>query len=460
MNVPPPASQPIPRFFEKHALTFKLAWVFFLFLVLLIPLQMIRGILHERKTRRDNAVAEITASWGGPQTIAGPMLVVPYEYSVKSWKELTVNGRVERMEIDETRTARAFFLPAEWSLDGAVEPQKRHRGIYEAVVYDGRLAIAGRFDPPDFEALGIPADRVQWQNAEVTLGVSDLRGTGRTLSIDVAGQPREFAPGCRLEGGSSGLTARVPGLAGNGGPVDFKLSIDLKGSRGIRFAPVGKQNRVSLSSPWPDPSFQGAFLPADRSVGTEGFTASWEVSWYGRNLPQAGTDQAKGQAISAAGIQPSLFGVDFLAPVDAYRMVERGMKYGALFIALIFSTFYLFEVLARLRVHTLQYTLVGAALCLFYLALLSLSEFLLFAWAYWIGAAASTLLIVFYALGVLGTGRRAFGMGAALLAIYAFLFGVLQLQDYSLLLGTAGLFVVLGIAMAATRNLDRPATPD
>ncbi len=457
MNIPPPDLRLPKRFFEKHAVTIKLAWVFFLFLILLIPLAMIRGVLHERKVRRDGAVSEITSSWGGQQTITGPVLVIPYQYSVKTWREQMVNGRMERLEVDETRTAHAFFLPAEWSVDGVIAPRKLHRGIYEAVVYEGKLEIAGQFEPPDFEALGISADRVLWKNAEVTLGVSDLRGTGKTLAIDFAGTACEFAPGCRLEGSPSGITARVPGLAADGGKPDFRLTLDLKGSQGIRFAPVGKQNRVKLASPWPDPSFQGAFLPMERNIAAAGFSASWEVSWYGRNFPQAGTDLA---TLSANVLRPSLFGVDFIAPVDAYRMVERGMKYGALFIALVFTAFFLFEIVAALRIHTIQYTLVGAALCLFYLALLSLSEFIFFAAAYWIGAAAATLLIVLYCLTVLGTGRRTLGMGAALLLVYGYLYGVLQLQDYALLLGTAGLFAVLGIVMYATRNLEKTARPE
>ena len=457
MNLQSPPLRPPKRFLENHAVTLKLAWVLFLVLVLLIPLAMIRGVLHERKTRRDGAVSEITSSWGGPQTIAGPVLVVPYQYAVKTWREQMVNGKAERLEVDETRTANAFFLPAELDVKGTVTPQKLHRGIYEAVVYEGKLEISGHFAPPDFQELGISASRVLWKNAEVTLGVSDLRGTGKTLAMELDGRFYEFAPGCRLAGSPSGITARIPDLGLAETQLVFRLALDLKGSQGIRFAPVGKQNRVALTSPWADPSFQGAFLPTDRTVAPDGFQASWEVSWYGRTYPQASTDQANAQALSANVLQPSLFGVNFIAPVDAYRMVERGMKYGALFIALIFTAFFLFELLAHLRIHTIQYTLVGAALCLFYLALLSLSEFILFPRAYWIGAVASTLLITLYAMSVLGTGKRTVLMGGALLAIYGFLYGVLQLQDYSLLMGTAGLFIVLGIVMYATRNMERSA---
>ena len=450
-----PDNQGMPkRFLTKHAVTFKMGWVLFLVFVLLIPLGMIRSVLRERTGRRDGAVAEITSSWGRDQVVVGPVLVIPYQYRVKTWKVQTVNGKQERFEVEETNSANAFFLPDERAVAGTVSPDKLHRGIYDAVVYKGHLDISGRFPAPPFAEMGISKDSVQWENALVTMAVSDLRGTGEILDITMGGQICRFAPGCQLNGYPSGITARVPGVNGEATNLDFSMALDLKGSGGLSFAPVGQQNRIKLASTWPDPSFRGAFLPADRTVGAEGFNASWEVSWYGRNFPQQSTDQARGGAVNAESIEPSLFGVDFMSLVDSYRMVERATKYGALYIALIFTAFFLFEVLLALRIHTIQYTLVGAALCLFYLALLSLSEFIRFPSAYWAGAAVSSLLIILYSLKVLGGGVRTMILAAALFVIYAYLYVVLQLQDYSLLFGTAGLFIVLGIVMYSTRNMD------
>jgi inner membrane protein len=455
MNSQPSAPRFAGRFLENHAVTLKLAWVLFLVLILLIPLGMIRGTLQERMARRNKAVQEITSAWGGQQVVLGPVLVVPYEYKAKAWREQVVNGKPERLEVEETRVANTYLLPAELGIDGTVTPQKLHRGIYDAVVYEGKVEISGAFAPPNFDELGIDPVQVRWKDAVVTLGVSDLRGTGKTLNIELGGNSYEFTPGCRIPGCRFGITARTPDLRLEGPPAAFRMTLALKGSQGLRFAPVGKQNRVNLASPWADPSFQGAFLPSARTVGADGFTAAWEVSWYGRSYPQESTDRSEGHALTSDILNPSLFGVDFIALVDSYRMAERAMKYGALFIALIFTAFFLFEILSGLRIHTLQYTLAGAAQCLFYLALLSLSEFIRFAYAYWIGAWAATLLIGLYCLKMLGTGRRTLRMGAALLVIYAYLFGELQLQDYSLLLGTAGLFIVLGIVMYATRNLGK-----
>ena len=444
----------LKQFLEKRALTFKMGWMIFLVLVLLIPLGMIRSVIRERMGRRDQAVADITSTWGREQVIAGPVLVVPYRYKTKVWKEQTVNGEQKRIEVEETAFAKAFFLPDELAIEGALTPSKLHRGIYDAVVYEGKLELSGRFPAPDFAELGIAEDGVQWGNAVVTLAVSDLRGTGKMLTIQVGGKTYPFIPGCTLNGYASGISARLPDIRAAEANLDFRMTLELKGNRGIQFAPVGRKNVAKLTSSWPAPSFCGAFLPTERTVSDQGFEASWEVSWYGRSYPQRSTDQAGNRAFSADMIAPSLFGVNCLVLLDSYRLVERAVKYGALFIALIFTAFFLFEVLSALRIHTIQYTLVGAALCLFYLAVLSLSEFLRFGYAYWIAATASALLIILYSLKVLGSGRRTTIIAAALLIIYTYLYVVLQSQDYSLLLGTVCLFAVLGILMYSTRNLD------
>lgn len=452
-DTPKPAS--LSRsFLQKQALTIKLAGVLLLVLVLLIPLHMIRGILCERMGRRDAAVADIASTWGGEQVIVGPVLVIPYRYRVKNLKERVVDGRHEQYEVEETSVTNAYFLPAQVNIDGALTPSRLHRGIYEATVYAGTMEISGQFAPPDFAALGVAEPDVDWGNGLVTLAVSDLRGTGEMLSIRMNDQTYAFAPGCRLNGFATGINARVPDIRGTGRDLDFKMHLALKGSHGISFAPVGKQNRVKLASAWPTPSFRGAYLPAERQVSGQRFNAAWDVSWYGRNYPQQATDRGGNQAFTEEKIRASLFGVDFITLVDTYRLVERAMKYGALFIVLIFAAFFLFEILTALRVHTVQYTLVGAALCLFYLAVMSLSEFIRFRYAYWIGAAASALLIILYSLNVLKTGRQTTIIAATLCAIYAYLYIALRLQDYSLLVGTAGLFVFLGIVMYATRNVD------
>jgi inner membrane protein involved in colicin E2 resistance len=349
----------------RFSTVLKMASITFLVLLLLIPLAMVQSVLGERLQRRDTAVRDVTSAWGSEQVVVGPVLVVPYRYAQKTWKDQVVNGRVERLEISEMLMGRAFFLPSVVKAEAELEPSRLHRGIYESVVYRG--------------------------------------------------------------------------------------SITLNGNRSLRFAPVGVTNDVQVSSAWPDPSFQGAFLPSRRDVRADGFTARWQVSYYGRSYPQQWTDRSP---VTPALINASLFGVDLVPAMDSYRFVERSIKYGVLVIALVFTAFFLFEVLAAARIHPFQYTLVGAALCLFYLALLALSEVLAFGAAYWIGAAAATLMIALYCVKALRSSRRAGVAAAGLGAVFGFLYVILRLQDLSLLVGTAGLFVVLAIVMYVTRNID------
>jgi inner membrane protein len=222
------------------------------------------------------------------------------------------------------------------------------------------------------------------------------------------------------------------------------------GSSRLVVVPAGDETVVSLSSPWPDPSFDGAWLPGQRQVGAGGFDATWRVLNLARNFPSHWTDRQ----VDERRLSASAFGVSFLSPVDTYRTNERAVKYQLLFLGLTFLCFTLIELLAALRVHPVQYLLVGLALCLFYLLLLSLSEQIGFSRAYPIAAAAVVVLVTAYVRSVLATPARALVIGGFLSALYGFLYVLLQIQDYALLVGSAGLFAVLGAVMWLTRRVD------
>jgi inner membrane protein len=358
------------------------------------------------------------------------------------------------MEVLETVTASACFLPTNLTITGDVKPMHLRRGIYQAVVYSGKVEFSGEFARPDVSRLRIKPEEVVWEDAFVAFAVSDLRGVKETLNLKWGEKSHPLLPGNKLGGAQSGVFANVGDLSGTGAPIPFRLALSLNGSGGLSFAPLGSQSTVNLTSPWPDPSFFGAFLPTDRKVTREGFEATWQVSYYGRNFPPEWTSQVPDCSLTPSGIESSLFGVNFLSGIDAYRNTERAIKYGALFIVLLFAAFFLFEMLAALRVHPFQYSVVGAALCLFYLGLLSLSEFVPFGLAYLTAAGATTLLIGFHSLKMLKSGGRTLIVAGLLAAIYGFLYVALQLQDYALLLGTGGLFAVLALVIWFTRNID------
>ncbi len=446
-------------FLKRCATIFKMAGVAVLILLLLIPLNMVSSVLRERLGRRNEAVADITSSWGRDQKLVGPVLIVPYRSPVKAWKERpTAAGRIERVEAVDMVTANACFLPTNLAITGDVKPMRLRRGIYQAVVYTGKLEFAGEFARPDFARLRIKPEDVLWDEALVAFAIPDLRGVKEPLSLKWGDKSRPLVPGGKLggvqSGAQSGVVATVGDLREGEGPIPFQLALSLNGSGGLSFAPLGSQSTVRLRSSWPDPSFFGTFLPTERTVTRDGFEATWQVSYYGRNSPQQWTTQTFQPCVTPSGIDSSLFGVNFLSGIDAYRNTERAIKYGALFIVLIFAAFFLFEILAALRIHPFQYTLVGAALCLFYLGLLSLSEFIPFGLAYFAAAGATTLLICFHSARMLKSSGRTLIVAGLLAGIYGCLYVALQLQDYALLLGTGGLFAVLALVIWFTRNVD------
>ncbi len=452
---PPQLPKSQPSFGKRYRTIIKLIGVGVLILLLLIPLGMITGVLSDRLNRRNEAVADITSAWGREQNIIGPVLMIPYQYHFKTTKELPdKKGKIEKREVEETALAWAYFLPESLNVTGDVQTQMLHRGIYDAAVFRAEVTVAGKFAPPDFAYFKIDIKDVQWKDALLAIAVTDLRGTREALVLDWSGAKRPMLPGSQVPGYTTGATAVLALDKPIVDPVDFSIPLDVNGSGGIFFAPFGVENETNLKSNWPDPGFRGAFLPADRSVRGDGFDAKWKVSYYGRDYPQHWTSQAGNERFTTQAVSQSMFGAQFLSILDSYRYVERSIKYGVLFLVLVFTTFFLFEMTARQKIHPLQYLMVGAALCLFYLLLLSISEFISFGLAYLIAAAASTILITWYCRYFLGGGIRTLMIGAGLAGIYTFLYITLRQQDYALLMGAIALFILLGVVMYVTRKVD------
>src|SRR5437868_4901574 len=416
---PPPLPKSQPSFGRRNSTIIKLLGVGALVLVLLIPLAMITGVLRERLQRRNEAVADITSSWGKEQNLIGPVLGIPYQYKFKTVKEVpAADGKMERREVEENGTAVAYFLPETLHITGDVETQMLHRGIYDAAVFRAQVTLSGKFSAPDFGPLKIDVKDLQWKDAFVTIAVNDLRGTREAMMLDWGGTKHPLLPGSQVPGYTTGATASLGSDQPIASETEFSIPLDFNGSEGIYFAPFGVQNEATLKSNWPDPAFRGAFLPAERSVRPDGFDAKWKVSYYGRDYPQSWTSRNGNERFTTKAVSESLFGAQFLSILDAYRYVERSIKYGVLFLVLVFTAFFLFEVTARQKIHPFQYLMVGAALCLFYLLLLSISEFVGFGWAYLIAAAASTILITWYCRYFLGGGARILMISVGLARAY------------------------------------------
>lgn len=414
-------------------------------LVLMIGLMLIDSLVSERSRRAAGVRSEIASSWGQKQTIGGPVLIVPFLV-----RYVDANGNMQVMK-DHAR-----FLPEQLKTTGRLHPDRRSRGIFDTVVYRADLAVAGAFARPDFSHWNVAPENILWPEAVIAIGISDLRGLRGNPALRWRGRSIEFSGGSgypKLWG--TGLTAVVP-LDGNVAEpqIPFAFDLRLNGSEEIHFLPLGGETVVELTSPWPDPSFSGAYLPESRSVLKSGFKARWSVSSLARSYPQQwrATGEEDLHAISA--IHRSAFGVGLFSPVGHYQKTERSMKYGALFIVLTFLTFFLYELLSPVTLHPVQYFLVGGALCLFYLLLLSISEHAPFAAAYAIASIATIALISSYGAALLRSRLRVLGLAGVLTLLYSYLYVLLQLEDWALLMGSIGLFLILALVMYATRRVD------
>jgi inner membrane protein len=429
----------------KGSIVVKMLVVGVLTLILLIPLAMVGGLVSEREQRHDAVTADVASSWGRAQTLGGPVLVVPYVRTSQDEK-----GRVSHWE------ELAYFLPDLLKVTGGLEPEKRSRGIFEVMLYRADLRLSGAFQRPSFRAWGIAEKDVEWDHAYLALGIPDMHGIRQGVDITWAGKVLQLSPGGAVEGlWTSGLEAPVSGLAGapEGQAFEFGFNLVLNGSQELRVLPFGKQTTVALHSPWPSPSFVG-FLPESHRVTPQGFEAIWNVPYFGRSYPQQWRSVETTKLTSAGAVAGSSFGVGLFLPVDVYQKTERSVKYGVLFILLTFLTFFLYEVFSPFALHPMQYLLVGSALCLFYVLLLSISEHVPFGLSYAIASVATIGLITGYAAAILRGRLRAVGVGAALVALYSYLYVLLQAEDYALLLGSVGLFLILALVMYFTRRLD------
>jgi inner membrane protein len=435
----------------------KLATLGLLVLVLLIPVARITALVGERMARQSTVAGEIAGQWGGPQFLVGPVLTVPYSVTYATTETVTVEGADGAAGAPKTRTTRStrrlllHALPAEVAWRGRIEPEIRYRGLFEVVVYEARLAGSGVFVLPAEEAW--EGGEPDWRHATLALGIPDARGLQGPVRLAWGDREIGFVPGT-AEAGFLGAGIHAPlaeaGAAAPGRRVPFSFELALRGSGDLHFQPAGEQTRVEIASPWPDPGFTGAFLPGERRIDEAGFTAAWKVPYYGREYPQLWRDGA----VEANALARSAFGVSLVLPADAYQQTERSVKYAVLFIGLTFATFFLLELLSPARLHAVQYLLVGFALCLFYVLLLALAEHLGFAPAYAVAATATVGLVAAYSRSILAGGRWAALVLACLAALYGYLFVVLRLEDYALLLGAMGLFVVLALVMRLTRHLD------
>lgn len=435
---------------NKGMSLYKLGMIGLLILLLLIPLMMINGIIQDRQNRRDVVIGDIARSSSYSQQINGPMLIVPYRKKVQVSR---LNASQQRYEETVEERGRLYFLPEKFELNGDVKTEVRARGIYEARLFHAANNISGQFVLPEHFGIGDDFADYQFDEPFLAVGISDIRGIENALVLDLNGEQRDFIPGTDVPLLGEGVRALLPTQNGTTEQtLKFAFELHLQGTGQFAVTPVGKSSYVHMAADWPHPSFIGNYLPIARTVSADGFSATWRTSFFSTNLQETLNRCAVDKICNE--LRARSFGVSFIFPVDQYLKSDRSIKYALLFIALTFAGFLLFEVLKGLAVHPVQYALVGAALALFYLLLLSLSEHIGFGLAYLLSATACVALIGFYVCHVLRSVAHGLGFAVGLGTLYALLYGLLSTEDYALLMGTLLLFGLLVIFMVLTRKLD------
>ena len=426
-------------------------------ILMLIPLAMIDGVVSERNGLYQGVLNEIAATWGDTQTLAGPIMVVPFVEKHRVDEKVKEPGGATR-----TFTSQKFInkysivLPKELDVDVSIEEEQRKRGIYKSLVYKANAEISGYFAAPDISQWSNHLHKVEWDKAYVILGLSDTKAINKLDQLLWNDTSINFAPGTQLpELIGKGFHAKLSNMEPEENGYKFSASMSFSGSKGIRFSPTGQETTVSLVSTWPHPSFQGSFLPASREITDTGFKADWIISHLARDYPQSWIGPDKRYSI-----EESTAGVDLFEPVFLYSKLTRAVKYGILFIGLTLLTFLIFELTAKIRIHYVQYGLIGIAMALFYLVLLSVAEHISFLKSYFIAALITIGLITAYTAAVLRDVAKSVLIFVLLVSLYAVLYSLLQLEDFALLMGTSLLVLVTAVLMYVTRNLrtDRLST--
>jgi len=406
-----------------------------LILLMLIPGALIQELVMEREQRQNEVVREVNSKWASSQTIAGPLLVVPYRESY-----IDENGK------PKVRENEAFFLPENLKINGELTPIIRKRSLYKVPLYNSDVTLQGNFRPISIAEIGLQPEQMLWKKARIAVGLTDLRGMEEIVSLrwDSVSYPLKPSATPGIKSASLATQISLDPMVDH----SFKVSLRLKGSTGYFLSPSAVATEAEFRSTWKDPAFDGDFIPTGvPEVTDQGFSARWKILGQNANLPPSWT----GGKFSIGEMK---FGVNLLEPTNSYAKTMRSAKYAILFIGLTFGLFFLIEATQKKAVHPLQYLLIGLALTIFYTLLLSFSEFLGFDFAYLIAAVATILLITLYVRSIFVRWKIAGLLALVLTMLYSFIYVLIQEQDKALLLGSVGLFVILALVMFYSRRIN------
>ncbi|CAH0529375.1 cell envelope integrity protein CreD [Vibrio hippocampi] len=422
----------------NNQLGMKFAFVLFLFVLLQVPLSMVSELISERSYRQDEVRNDIARSSSGEQRIIGPFIMVNYTETSYLDDELQIKER------------RKFLLPSTFDMSAHLDSFEKYRGIYRARLYKAQVALKGAFDADDLASL----QDVDIDSISLVVGIKDSRGLIRLDDMVFASSDIEVMPGTGLEQLPQGFHSPLKLTDLNKEqPLTFDINFLLQGLGQLQVTPIGGQTTVELSSAWAHPSFIGDYLPVSSDISEDGFKAQWVSNNFSTNINQLFQSCLSSNNVCRK-LEQRQMGVDLIDPVDHYLKSHRAVNYSLLVITLVFASFFLLELFQARPVHPVQYGFIGLALALFYLLLISMSEHLGFNWAYVVSAVASTSLLSVYVSGMLNNVKHGAIFGACLLTLYGLLFGLLQAENYALVMGALLCFAILSFTMVITRNVD------
>ena len=421
-------------------------------MLLLIPLSLIESKIRERSTFHEQAVAEISDSWTGKQTMVGPVLVVDYQVSEsKTYLNEEEDKFLTKMEIVDKRS----LLPVEdLRVNVAVHTQKRYRGIHEVQVYSSNVEMSGEYQPAGFLSIMEQPNFHQIRNLYLLISVSDQRGFVNFPTLSWGDKTYQFSAWGYTILQGSGIMVKLT-TQDLMEPTSFESNLGLNGTNTLNFVPAGRSTQFQIDSNWQHPKFIGRYLPASRTVD-DGFSANWSVTELATNINR---DLALCASNKCKYLIENSFGVELIEPVDVYLITERAVKYGLLFVGLVFALVFAGEIQQSVAVHPIQYLMVGVGLSIFFLLLVALSEHIFFHYAYLLATLMCCGLLTWYGIQIFQGIRAGFVFGGVITALFSLLYVILNTEDIALLLGTLITFAVVTILMIFTRNtenLNRP----
>ena len=434
----------------KTSITARMLMVGFLTLILLVPLAFINELIRERSLRQQDVVFEINEKWGNNVLLYGPILKLPY----KTYSETKTYIEKSKTYLTETQTHinYAYIFPENLKSEVDVNSKTLKRGNFESAVYTTKMDFSGHYIQPQLKTKDIKEEDIIWEKATVIIKTSNLKGIKDEVKIKLNDSSYTFETNFKTSNGyldeleSGFLNAEDVPKTDN---TNFNFSITFNGSQDIKIIPIGKTTSMQMTSNWPDPSFIGNFLPNDetKEINENGFKADWKILHINRAFSQQYLNQIP-------NLNEFAFGTKFMVMVDEYQKSERSAKYGFLVIGLTFLFFFLIQTLSKIDIHPFQYLMIGLALTMFYTLLVSISEHSNFLKAYLIAGISVVLLITLYSKSILKTIKFPVFIGLSLTALYTFIYIIIQLENYALIVGSIGLFVILAIVMFVSRKID------